>query len=496
MPSTVSHSPFTVLHIVTTLLLTFAVAIIAWYIKISYDESLSYYVLKTNDLKRMLGLANTHWLNSFFMKLSMLIAGDSVFAFRIASIIAFPFYATGLFKLSLLLKNHWLALACYALLIFNPYTIQFFSLARGYGMALAFQAWLLYYLIIVFKNEKSVQAWDKICLLCALMLLANLTYLYTVFGVFGLFLLQMITRQKGYEWNTNTYKTIVLFTLIIGGAGTSLMICRYAGDLWFGGEYFIESLFSSFWHRYAYYYSDIQALTPLLNVFILILITVSIGYFIYNFWKKRRFNAGTILTLIVLTIFGLNIFFHHAFGTPYLFKRTALQWWTPVIAMVFFCIEKIFTSNFENSANTNQQQISKSFFSITFSLLILFHFVYQYKANYNDRIEKQRYDIQIYNDLYHKKANHVGMSRHFCVPLKNYYQFIDKRYQQLRFDFIYETKLANCVNEKAWNAIASFDYLVISEPQTITCMKQRNINFEVIKTYGEYQIIHLKDNFE
>lgn len=493
MPFTLSRSSFTVLHIVTTVLLTLAVAVIAWHIKISYDESLSYYVLKTNDIKRMLGLANTHWLNSFFMKLSMLIVGDNVFGFRIASIIAFPLYATGLFKLSLLLKNHWLAFACYALLIFNPYTIQFFSLARGYGMALAFQAWLLYYLIIVFKNEKPIQAWYKICFLCALMLLANLTYLYTVFGVFGLFLLQIITRQKDYEWNVNAQKITALFALIIAGAGTSLMICRYAGDLWFGGEYFIESLFSSFWHRYAYYYNDIKALTPFLNVILLILIGISIGYFTYNFWKKRRFTAGTILTLIVLTIFGLNIFFHHAFGTPYLFKRTALQWWTPVIAMVFFCIEKISQSNFENSANTNRRQIFQPFFSITFGLLVLIHFAYQYNANYRDRIEKQRYDIQIYNDLYNKKAKHVGMSRHFCVPLKNYYQFIDSRYRQLSFDFIYETKLADCTNEKAWNKIASYDYLVISEPQTITCMKQRNINFEVVKTYGKYQMIHFVD---
>jgi len=117
--SALSRKGLWAIHIITTILLTLAVAFAAWHIKISYDESLSYYVLKTNDIKRMLGLANTHWLNSFFMKLSMLTIGDNVFSFRIASMIAFPFYATGLFKLSLQLKNNWLALACYVLLILH-----------------------------------------------------------------------------------------------------------------------------------------------------------------------------------------------------------------------------------------------------------------------------------------------------------------------------------------------------------------------------------------
>ena len=480
------------IHILITFLLTFAVAFAAWHIKISYDESLSYNVLKTNNLKRMLGLANTHWLNSFFMKLSMLTVGDSVFAFRIASIIAFPFYATGLFKLSLLLKNHWLALACYALLIFNPYTIRFFSLARGYGMAMAFQAWLLYYLIIILKNEKPVQAWYKICLLCALILLANLSYLYTVFGVFGLFLLQMITRQKNYQWNTNIRKIITLFILIIVSASGALMICRYAGDLWFGGQNFVVSIFGSFWHHYTYYGTDIQALRPILSMLTLVLIGISSGYFIYHFWRTKRFTTGAILTVIVLAIFGLNIFFHYAFDTPYLLKRTTLQWWTPVIVLTFFCIEnlKLF-SKFLIKLNLNQQQIFSAFFSLTFSFFIMLHFSYQYYANYENRIERHRYDVQIYDDLYYKKANNVGMSRHFCTPLKNYYQFIEPRYLQLSFDFIYEIRLADCNNEKVWSKVALYDYLVISEPQTITCMKQRNINFEIIKTYGKHHIIHL-----
>jgi len=110
----------------------------------------------------------------------------------------------------------------------------------------------------------------------------------------------------------------------------------------------------------------------------------------------------------------------------------------------------------------------------------MLHFSYQYYGNYENRMERHRYDVQIYNDLYNKKASHVGMSRHFCVPLKNYYQFIDSRYLQLSFDFIYEKILVDCNDEEAWGKIASYDYLVISEPQTITCMKQRNINFEMI----------------
>jgi len=62
----------------------------------------------------------------------------------------------------------------------------------------------------------------------------------------------------------------------------------------------------------------------------------------------------------------------------------------------------------------------------------------------------------------------------------------------LNYAPIYEKKLADCQNETAWQDLTQFDYLIASESETIDCLHQKNIEFELIKTYGKHQLIHLK----
>jgi len=118
------------IHIVLTLGLWIILIYTALNIKISYDESLSFYALKTNDWRKLIGLANTHWLNSLWMKITMLASDDNLFVMRILSLAAFPLYATGVFKIAQTFKNHWFALTLYALLLLNPYSLQFFARLR------------------------------------------------------------------------------------------------------------------------------------------------------------------------------------------------------------------------------------------------------------------------------------------------------------------------------------------------------------------------------
>jgi len=380
-------------------------------IKISYDESLSFYALKTNDWRKLIGLANTHWLNSLWMKITMFVSGDKLFAMRILSLAAFPLYAMGVFKIAQTFKNQWIALALYTLLLLNPYSLQFFALARGYGLAMVIQAWLIYELLVA-SGEWRVANWYKIGHLCLLMMLANFSYLYTVFGIFAIFLLHIILRKKEYTWNKDTFKITLYFTLIILGSAANLMIYRHTGDLWFGGQHFIESVFTSVWLRYIYYISA-ETLPQILSYLTLGIIALTTTYFAVDFFRKKEINAGVGLSIIVLTMLVLTLFFHFAFDTPYLFKRTALQWWIPVFVLFFIWLKKVtHKSSSDISKMSDDSATLKSpplegaggwkratFLSITASIFLLANFSFQYKNNYHTRIEKQRYDELIYNDL-------------------------------------------------------------------------------------------------
>ena|GEM_PF-1147468 len=532
-------------HVCLTLALWILLIYTALNIKISYDESLSFYALKTNDWRKLIGLANTHWLNSLWMKITMLVSGDNLFAMRILSLAAFPLYATGVFRIAQTFKNQRFALAIYALLLLNPYSLQFFALARGYGLAMAIQAWLIYELLVA-SSEWRVASWYRIGHLCLLMMLANFSYLYTVFGVFAIFLLHIILRKKDYTWNKDTFKITLYFTLIILGTTANLMIYRHTGDLWFGGQHFIESVFTSVWLRYIYYLST-ETLPQILSYLTLGIIAIITTYFAIDFFRKKEINAGVGLSIIILAMLVLTLFFHLAFDTPYLFKRTALQWWIPAFVLFFIWLKKITNPSSDISKMsddstselafsspqpppkgekdlgsfspkgkilTQDEQPSppleknpasfspplegaggwtgKAFFSITASIFLLANFIFQYKNNYHARIEKQRYDEIIYNDLLELNPSKVGMSSHFTIQLQHYYQYKNPQFTTLNYAPIREKKLTDCENGTAWNDLTQFDYIIASESETIDCLREKNIEFELVKTYGKHRLVHLK----
>lgn len=83
--------------------------------------------------------ANLHWLNTWLMQGSMALFGDAEWALRLPNLLALGLYLAVLIRL---LRRHtdrlWLRWAGLALLATHPYFLEFFGLARGYGLACAF----------------------------------------------------------------------------------------------------------------------------------------------------------------------------------------------------------------------------------------------------------------------------------------------------------------------------------------------------------------------
>ncbi|WP_315821724.1 hypothetical protein [Paraflavitalea speifideaquila] len=72
-----------------------------------------------------------------------------------------------------------------ALVLFNPYVLDFFSLARGYGLALTFQVWSLVYFVKGYEQGLHYRTWLMVWVLNGLTIGANLSYFYTVIGMAG-----------------------------------------------------------------------------------------------------------------------------------------------------------------------------------------------------------------------------------------------------------------------------------------------------------------------
>ena len=83
--------------------------------------------------------ANHHPLNSWLMYLETKTLGVQPVFLRLHSVLAYLIYAFFSFRIvQYWQKNTIFALFIWLILQFNPFLLDFFSLARGYGMATAF----------------------------------------------------------------------------------------------------------------------------------------------------------------------------------------------------------------------------------------------------------------------------------------------------------------------------------------------------------------------
>lgn len=94
---------------------------------------------------------NNHILNSVLMKYCEVFFGNSEFALRLPNTLAFVLYLFYVF--SFLNKNaKALLIPGFVLFTVHPYLLDFFSLARGYGLSIAFMTMSMYYLVESIKT--------------------------------------------------------------------------------------------------------------------------------------------------------------------------------------------------------------------------------------------------------------------------------------------------------------------------------------------------------
>jgi hypothetical protein len=122
--------------------------------------------------------ANNHLLNSIALAIGYRLAGAEPWALRWGSVAAagiFAVYATRLIRLWIPVGS-WRFFAAVCIVLLNHYAVDFFSLARGYGLSLAFELAALFY-FFRWVNERRRYDLFKLALALSLAILANFTML-------------------------------------------------------------------------------------------------------------------------------------------------------------------------------------------------------------------------------------------------------------------------------------------------------------------------------
>lgn len=183
----------------------FAVYILlrAWWLPITHDEGATCF----NHVPRRLldtlffqkeANPNNHILNTIGIKIFQGIFGWKTFVVRIPALIGgFCYLAVSILMARRITAISWLRVLILLLMLGNPYLLEFFSLARGYGLAIGLMSLAIwqYWLFIDFNARKYAH---RAAIFAGLAVYANFTLLIFYAPFLGLLFLAAFLKNNGW----------------------------------------------------------------------------------------------------------------------------------------------------------------------------------------------------------------------------------------------------------------------------------------------------------
>ena len=430
----------------------------AYKIGFTHDESLTFTILigKSNWLLT----SNNHWLNTILSYLSFKLFGSSELALRLPNVFSFLIYSYYCYKL-VVEKSTCIfsTIPPVLFLMLNPFVVDFFGLARGYGLAMAFFSGSLFYFLKFHEGPDNNKALAKGFLFSVLTIYSNYSF---IIPIITLHLGHIIQTYSKKQKRLITKKQLLLFGIEVFAlfpALGNILLLKKRNELYFGGTNNIieDTLFSIFEHTF---------LVELINyqnwiILLLILAVLSFGLII----KKQ--GSLRFLTIVLSAGFLLPIILHFTLGMNYPLGRAALYW--IVIFGVYF--HKFLDYLFE----TKRKILSYLFTSnIAFiSLFVAFSFSSTINLTYT---QQWKYDadtrsmLEVLNkDVKSGEKYRLGINWLF-EPTINYY------IQAKNYDFLEPVTREGVDNKE-------YDYYYIFDNENInkTCIKEIN-TFSVSNT--------------
>lgn len=306
----------------------------AYALSFTHDEALSYLDYTHLQYGKILNpdspSANNHILNTWLMRFMQLHVSNKPFALRLPNVLAFIMYFVCCTAWLKQFQSSLIRFGGLLILCINPYLLDFFSLARGYGLAIGCMAASVLFLDRYLKikdNSKLVYA----LLFAALAVFANfalLNYFICLPVLFVLANAEAVKGMNGKRFLKQLAIVVVFFALLFLILKGPINHLRQANALYFGGNTGIwhDTIWSLVWvmmyeHAYPYPIVDyVLYLFPAAFILGLILSVVKVARYKFNAVSNPVFYTTVIVGLILLSI----VLQHVLLGTKYLTERTAL----------------------------------------------------------------------------------------------------------------------------------------------------------------------------
>ncbi len=306
--------------------------------------------------------ANNHFLLSlvggFFTRL---FHSDSMFVIRLGSLLAFPVYFWSIFGLKNHFRQKWNFYAFLIALTTTSFLIEFFSMARGYGLALAFLMLALQQMMSYINSDRkraligSLFGW-------LLAVYASLTLL--PIALIAIFYLCVYTLKRKFYFGVLPIAiTIIPFYYLINYSFT----LKDMGKLYYGGAlgFFsntVHSLTKYLWHLQNNWFDAILVLIACFILFVTL----------KRLWvNKNLFDPKLIFSFFLFIAIASILGQHWLLGVNYPEDRTAIYLIVFFFGGLFFALDEFSNSKWGGLISIG---LSLIFFAFTmnFSHTMLF----------------------------------------------------------------------------------------------------------------------------
>lgn len=308
--------------------------------------------------RRFVDSANNHWLNTIALSRSQHYFGQSEFALRLPNVAAFAIYTSAILVILAQVRKAAARFFGFVLLVGNPFLLEFFSLARGYGLGLAFTAVALAGLIAIRPNGSPKIFVARVALVSVagiLAVYASFTALDVILPTLGIVVIDHFidVRRAARQLHKVAFATALgiasMAMLALIPAVHHLMALERRGELYYGGNRgLLPDTFTSLLNATTYRYSFPTRGTHWTTVAQLLFVAVLAAGFCWAIIRARdpagRLGDVQRIGLVVISsIVAIQVQASWR-GTLYPIDRAALVFLLPVGLFATFVIADMTTA--------------------------------------------------------------------------------------------------------------------------------------------------------
>lgn len=317
-------------------------------VSISIDEQGSYFMFVTHGEifpeKYDVFSANNHALNTALMCLTSKWFGPGILSLRLPNVLAGALYIFSIAMMARRIKSSLAGALVFLFATTNPFLIEYFGLARGYGLANGFLAFALWQ---IWKYCDDGYRWKNLAIAlcsCVLVVFANYSYLNIILPLAGCIFLISVWQPGANRRGTGVRFLQAGIILSVTAAVLAIVIpislrISAAGGFWSNTckEFWTDSFGSAIdcsLMNVTREQNAIQVIVSIAEVITALVYAVILWWTIQQ-WRRREFTLFPLLLAVVWSFTVLFIILeYHWLDTPMPVHRICFYFFLPWLVLV------------------------------------------------------------------------------------------------------------------------------------------------------------------